>query len=345
MQNEVSPDHILQVGMGFWASKTLLSAVELGLFTELGESSRSGAELEKALELHPRATYDFLDTLVALGFLKRDGDGPDGRYRNTPRRPRFSTGKARRMSAASSKWPTRASTASGPTSLTALRTGQPQNEIKHSGKPMFAELYSRAGAARAVHGRNDRHLRGQFPGVRREVRFLAYKTLCDIGGATGQLRMLRRAPTSASVAALRYDLPAVAAHRRTARSRQRASPTASSARIDRFFRGRRCPKADVITMGMILHDWNLRKKMHLIAKGLRGRCREGGAFVVIENLIDDARRRERVRADDVAQHADRVRRRVRLHRRRFPSWCREAGFARCEIIPLAGPASAAIAYK
>ena len=35
--NEPRPDHILQVGLGFWASKTLLSAVEKELFTELAK--------------------------------------------------------------------------------------------------------------------------------------------------------------------------------------------------------------------------------------------------------------------------------------------------------------------
>src|SRR5687767_2908770 len=79
----LSPAPILQIGMGFFASKALLSAVELGLFTELGGDSRTGAELERTLGLHPRATYDFLDTLVALGMLDRDGDGADARYANT----------------------------------------------------------------------------------------------------------------------------------------------------------------------------------------------------------------------------------------------------------------------
>jgi hypothetical protein len=35
--SEARPDHILQVGLGFWASKTLLSAVEMELFTELAK--------------------------------------------------------------------------------------------------------------------------------------------------------------------------------------------------------------------------------------------------------------------------------------------------------------------
>ena len=73
MRPDIPPDHILQIGMGFWASKTLLSAVELGLFTQLADRPMTGPELEKALELHPRATYDFLDALFSLGLLEREG--------------------------------------------------------------------------------------------------------------------------------------------------------------------------------------------------------------------------------------------------------------------------------
>src|SRR6185436_16933305 len=78
-----SPARIMEVGMGFWPAKVLLSAVELGLFTELGSKSLTGAELQTALRLHARANPDFFDTLVALRFLERDGDGSSARYRNT----------------------------------------------------------------------------------------------------------------------------------------------------------------------------------------------------------------------------------------------------------------------
>src|SRR5204863_10028483 len=84
MEQQPDPGHILEVGMGFWASKTLLSAVELELFTQLGSDGLGGEEIQQRLGLHPRATYDFLDALVARGFLQRAGDGGDGRCRNTP---------------------------------------------------------------------------------------------------------------------------------------------------------------------------------------------------------------------------------------------------------------------
>ena len=70
----VNPERILQTGLAFWASKTLLSAVELGLFTRLAEKPATAADLRAALGLHPRAALDFFDALVALGFLQRAGD-------------------------------------------------------------------------------------------------------------------------------------------------------------------------------------------------------------------------------------------------------------------------------
>jgi hypothetical protein len=88
-QVQLDPSHILQVGMGFWPSKTVLSAVELELFTHLGTGAMTGEEVGERISLHPRAIHDFLDTLVALRLLERDGDGSDGRYRNTPETAAF----------------------------------------------------------------------------------------------------------------------------------------------------------------------------------------------------------------------------------------------------------------
>src|SRR5262245_34067583 len=78
-----SSSRIMEVGLGFWPTKTLLSAVELGLFTKLGNKSMTGQELQEKLGLSARANPDFFDALVALRFLDRDGDGSHARYRNT----------------------------------------------------------------------------------------------------------------------------------------------------------------------------------------------------------------------------------------------------------------------
>ena len=84
MSNQPDPANIMQTATAFWASKVLLTAVEMDLFSTLGDGSMTAPQLGEELELHPRGTYDFFDALVVLKFLDRDGDGPQGRYKNTP---------------------------------------------------------------------------------------------------------------------------------------------------------------------------------------------------------------------------------------------------------------------
>src|SRR5438445_26844 len=130
--DHLNPSQIMQVGMGFFASKTLLSAVELGLFTELSKQPMTAAQIAGTLALSSRAVPDFPDALVALGFLQRAGDGPEARYSNTPESAKFLDrnspsyiGDILEMANARLYrfW----------ADLTeALKTGAPQNEIKHS---------------------------------------------------------------------------------------------------------------------------------------------------------------------------------------------------------------------
>src|SRR5438270_11978523 len=121
-----TPEHILQIGLGIWASKTLLTAIELEVFTELAKHPLSLPELQGRLGLHARSARDFFDALVATGFLEREGDI----YRNTPatdlyldrRKPTYVGGMLemcnRRLYPFWSH-------------LTeALRTGRPQNEAR-----------------------------------------------------------------------------------------------------------------------------------------------------------------------------------------------------------------------
>ena len=104
------------------------------------------------------------------------------------------------------------------------------------------------------------------------------------------------------------------------------------------------PRADVITMGLILHDWNLDRKMHLISAAYEA-LPEGGVFIVIENLIDDARRENAfglmMSLNMLIEFGDAF----DFTGGEFAGWCREAGFKDVEILPLTGPASAGIAYK
>ncbi len=341
MSTHTSPDHILKIGTGFFASKVLLSAVELGLFTALGGDARTGAEIERELGLHPRGTFDFLDALVALQLLERDGDGVDGRYGNTRDTRRFLdrnsadyVGGILEMSNARLYrfW----------ADLTpALKTGQPQNEVKHSGKPMFEELYSDPARLEQFMGAMSGISLPNFRALAKKFDFSPYRPLVDIGGATGQLSCIV-AEAHPHLECRTMDLAVVQpiAQRRIAAAGLEDRVTAGA--LDFF--AEEFPEADVITMGMILHDWNLEKKKLLIRKAYDA-LPKGGAFIAVENIIDDARRENAfglmMSLNMLIEFGDAF----DFTGADFTAWCLEAGFERTEIVHLNGPASAAIAYK
>jgi precorrin-6B methylase 2 len=338
---ELDPTHILQLGLGFFASKTLLSAVELGLFTELGKRPMNAGEIREALGLHLRAVPDFPDALVALKFLARHGDGPGAVYSNTPETavfldrnsPDYIGGILEMANARLYRfW----------ADLTeALKTGAPQNEMKHSGEPMFAKLYEapeRLGqfmeAMAGISAANFRIFAEKFD-------FSKYRTLSDVGGATGQLSCLV-ASANPHMRCISFDLPKVTEIAKR-KIDERGLAERVSALAGDFFADA-WPKADVITMGMILHDWNLEKKRILIRKAYEA-LPQGGALVAIEAVIDDARRENAfgllMSLNMLVEFGDAF----DFTGADFVEWCREAGFSRFDIVPLAGPSSAAIAYK
>jgi len=335
------PSHIMQVGMGFWASKTLLSAVELELFTHLGSESMTGEDIAGRIGLHPRATYDFLDTLVALGLLEREGDGPAGHYANTPdtavfldkNSPAYLGGILEMANARLYRfWG----------DLTeALRTGRPQNEIKHNGQPMFEELYSDPGRLEQFMSAMAGISRGNFEALAEKFDFSRYETVCDVGGATGVLSTVL-AKHHPHLHCISFDLPVVAPIAERAIAAAGLSDRVAVASGDFFADD--FPHADVITMGLILHDWNLERKLQLIRSAYEA-LPEGGAFIVVENLIDDARRENAfglmmslnmlIEFGDAFDYTGGD----------FAGWCRDAGFSEVDFLPLTGPTSAGIAYK
>ena len=339
--NTLSPARIMEVGLAFWPAKVLLSALEVGLFTKLGANSMTGHDLQLALGLHPRANPDFFDTLVALHFLERDGDGPEARYRNTEETalfldrhsPQFMGGFLEMANARLYRfWG----------DLTdGLRTGKPQNEIKHTGTSMFAELYSKPERLEQFMDAMSGISAGNFQAFADKFDFSRYQTVCDVGGATGQLSMFV-ASKHPHLRCTSVDLPEATriAERKIAAAGLTDRVSAKS--LDFF--ANPLPKADVITMGMILHDWNLEKKMHLV-RAAYDALPPGGAFVVIENLIDDARRENTfgllMSLNMLVEFGDAF----DFTAADFFGWCREVGFSRTEVIPLAGPASAGVAYK
>ena len=339
--SQLNPSAILQTAFSFWASKVLLTAVEAGVFTKLADRRLTGAELGAELQFHPRAIADFFDALVAMKFLGREGDGPAAKYFNTPegalfldeKSPRYIGGILVMLNARLFKfWNDLPE---------ALRTGKPQNEVKHGQKGIFEELYADLPKLEQFLGAMTGLSRINFEAFAEKFDCSKFQTLCDVGGATGLL-CIEVAKRHSHLKCISFDLPTVepiAKKHIAAAGLENRIRTASGD----FFKDP-LPKADIITMGMILHDWNLEKKMHLIRSSYDA-LPPGGALVAIEALIDDARR-ENVQGllmslNMLIEFGDAF----DYSGADFRKWCGEAGFKRFEVIHLAGPSSAAVAFK
>ena len=335
------PSLIMQIGMGFWPSKTLLSAVELGLFTALASGALTGPEIAQRLDLGSRAVYDFLDGLVALRLLERDGLGEDAHYRNTPDAAVFLDRKSPAYIGGILEMANDRLYGFWGGLTEALQTGRPQNEIKQTGHPMFEELYSDpARLEQFMHAMAGISM-GNILALADKFDFSRYTTVCDVGGATGRLS-IALAQRHPHLQCTSFDLPVVEPIADRSIEQAGLSDRVKTASGDFF--SDPLPKADVITMGLILHDWNLERKLQLIRAAFDA-LPPGGAFIVIENLIDDERRENvfglmmslnmLIEFGDAFDYtgAD------------FRGWCTDTGFRSVEVLPLAGPGSAGIAYK
>jgi predicted O-methyltransferase YrrM len=335
------PAHILQIGMGFLASKTLLSAVELELFTHLGSAALNGAQIGKRLGLHARGLFDFLDALVALGILERTGDGPEGRYSNTPQSAAFLDKKSPTYVGGILEMANARLYRFWGDLTTALKTGQPQSEMKSGGGSPFEALYADEGRLEQFLNAMQGVQTGNFRALAAKVDLGRHETLLDIGGANAFLStvMARKYP---KLNCISFDLPQVApiARRRIAELDlgERVKIASGNFFTDVL------PRADVITMGNILHDWDEEQKRALIAKAYAA-LNPDGFFIAIESVIDDARRSNTFGLLMSLNMLIEMPGGFDYTGAQFDGWCKAAGFKRTEVIALAGPSSAAIAYK
>jgi len=281
--NEPSPDQILQVGLGFWASKVLLSAVEMGLFTELARGAADRETLGGRLGLHPRSAHDFLDALVALGFLQRR----DGMYSNTPATDLFLDKNKSSYIGGLFEMANHRLYGFWGHLTEALRTGKPQNEARSGGTPVFETLYADPARLREFLKAMSGISRSTALAIAAKFPWSNYRTFVDVGTAQGD--------TAAQVALAHpyllgtgFDLPEVGPI-----FEEYVTGLNLSERL-RFEAGSffdvPLPKADVVIMGHILHDWDLDTKKMLVGKAYDA-VPSGGALIVFESIIDDDRSR------------------------------------------------------
>ncbi len=338
-----SPEMIMKIGMGFWASKALLTAVRFELFTHLsGHSGMSCAALKQALGLQctDRHAFDFLDTLTHFGFLERTGLLTDALYTNgadtafflDKKKPSYLGGILEmaddRLYGFWGDLPT------------ALRTGQQQSEAK-TGADFFGALYRDPAKLQGFVNAMAGIQMGAFMSFAQQFDFSKSRTLADIGGSGGHLSLMV-AKFQPHMQCTTVDLLPVQPIAQGNISHFQLADRVKAATGDFFADA--FPQADVISMGNILHDWNEEQKMVLMRKAYDA-LPTGGAFVAIENVIDNDRRQnifgllmslnmliENSEGFDYT-FAD------------FERWAKAVGFSRTVLIPLAGPTSAAVAYK
>jgi O-methyltransferase domain/Dimerisation domain len=333
----LSPDRIMQLGLGFMASKTLLSAAELGVFTRLAGNPMDGETLSAQLGLHPRSARDFLDALVALGFLDRAGQ----LYSNTPEADYF-LDRAKSTYIGGLLEMCNARLYSHWASLTeGLQTGKPQNETKGGKENSFEALYADPDRLRtflkAMTGlsmNSAKAMAAQFP-------WQKYKSFADVGGAQGGVAA-QIAMAHPHLKAIVFDLspvkPIAEEYIQSLGLAGRVQFVAGD-----FFKDP-LPKVDAIIMGHILHDWNLEDKKRLISKAYDA-IPPGGAFLTLECVIDDDRRKNVTGLLMSLNMLIETAGGFDFCGSDCCGWMREAGFREMRVEPLAGQDSMVIGIK
>jgi precorrin-6B methylase 2 len=337
----VDPSNIFQVGMGFWASKVLLTAVKLELFTYLAEKPLSGKQIKHRLCLQGRGMNDFLDALVALGFLERSGIRDTAVYANSADANQFLDknklsyiGGILEM-ANNRLYPFWNFLEDG------LEKGTPQNELRTGETSFFEKIYADTDRTREFVNAMSGAQMGNFVAFAHQFDFTSYETLCDIGGAGAQLsaQVVTHNPHMKCIS---LDLPQVSPIALENISKMGVANKVEVVTRD-FFKDP-FPKADVITMGNILHDWGLADKKILIRKAYEA-LPKGGSLVVIENIIDNERRENAFGLLMSLNMLIETLEGFNFSMADFQEWANEAGFRDVYEIKLTGPASAVVAIK
>lgn len=339
--NSIDPSKIMQIGMGFWASKTLLTAVNMELFTFLAQGPKSANEIQKNLGLHDRSLYDFLDTLVALGFLSRTGLKEEANYGNAADTDLFlDKNKPTYIGGILEMSNNRLYPFWGNLEE-ALKTGLPQNESKNGQASMFDAIYADESVLREFLHAMGGVQAGNFDFLSRNFDFSPYKTMCDIGGSGGNL-CIHVAKNNTDIQCLSFDLPPVApiaeSNFKVFGMEDRVKAVSGDFFTDDL------PNADLITMCNVLHDWGVEDKKMLIQKAYDA-LPENGTFVVVENVIDNDRNKNAFGLMMSLNMLIETDKGFDYSLSDFEGWAKEIGFKKISLMPLTGPTSAIVAIK
>ncbi len=332
--------------MGYWAAKALLAAVKFSLFTRLAGAKLSGKEIKQQLSLGTtdRHVYDWLDTLVSLGFLEREGLMDTAVYHNSMDTEIFiDRNKPSYIGGILEMGNNRLYRFWGDLEE-GLLTGKPQNEGKlsaDSNMAFFPQLYKDPVKLQEFMDAMSSIQLGNFITLVKKFDFSKYKTLLDVGGADAALS-IHICKNHPGIHCTSFDLPPVEPLAKKKIAQHNLSDRISV--ISGDFINNDLPAAEIITMGNIIHGVDEPTKQALINK-VYATLPANGVFITIENIIDNERRENTfgllMSLNMLIENGDAF----DYTPSDFNRWATTAGFKRTEIIPLAGPTSAAVAYK
>jgi hypothetical protein len=337
MTTPATPENILQTGLAFWPAKTLLSAIEIGVFTELAHGPEPFEALRRRLGLHARSARDFLDTLVALGFLQRDGE----RYRNTPDTDLFLDRKKPTYLGGFLEMANHRLYPFWGHLTEALRTGLPQNEVKSGAPGLFEGLYADPSRLKQFLAAMTGLSRGANLAIARQFPWRDYSGFVDVGTAQGDLAV-QIALVNPHLQGAGFDLAEVGRifeeYVEAARLSARLRFVAGSFFDDEL------PRTDVVTMGHILHDWDLPTKKMLIRKAFDA-IPSGGALIIYESIIDDDRSKNAFGLMMSLNMLIETPGGFDYTGADCAGWMKEAGFSSTRVEHLVGPDSMVIGIK
>ncbi|MFB9524119.1 methyltransferase [Streptomyces cremeus] len=317
-----------------WKTRTLLAAVDLGVFTALAKEPLPAPALCRRVGLHPRPAADFLDALVALGLLRRSGDV----YANTPEAAEYlDAGKP--VSYLGDSFLARCAGMADDL-VGVLRTGEAKGDAR-DGRDFYAGQYASSDSVRAFQRDMTALSIGSAHALAERFPWDRYRTLVDVGCAQGALPgwLLRHHP---HLTAVGFDLPPA---REGFEEYVEALGVADRLefRPGDFFSDP-LPSADVIVFGHILHNWGEEEKLRLLEKAYAA-LPPGGAVLVYETLIDDDRRSNAVGLIlSLIMHAE-VPGGFDYTGAQCREWLRRTGFRDIYVEHLDGPESMVVGVK
>jgi hypothetical protein len=177
--------------------------------------------------------------------------------------------------------------------------------------------------------------------IARKFSWAGYKTFVDVGTAQGDLAT-QIAVANPHLAGMGFDLPPVKPifedYVAAAGVKERLRFVAGTFFDDPL------PKADVVLMGHILHDWDLPTKKMLIKKAYDA-VPAGGALIVYESIIDDDRSKNAFGLMMSLNMLIETPGGFDYTGADCSAWMKEAGFSSTRVEPLVGPDSMVVAIK